>query len=246
MGRFGRSALIQMILIHNTQKRKKSHYFLWFNRFRSHSSKMSMWIWSLYRLLESDSCGMTINWLWTWIKHKLGSNDILNDDGTLNEKAQILVGEDRFICAKDDCTKRTKELSSLEKSKTKIPMLEHSERTDASRTKLSLQWFLKNGRTSPKPGIRLAVMDDVIQTYPPKVQKNHVRSWMEMFRGLVYFPPQTSGWRTSDFLPTLLPNGEYVVAKIQRRSFILANQKFGMNLLQRIWSKMKIVLDTLV
>ena len=34
------------------------------------------------------------------IKHKLEVIDILNDDGTLNEKAQILVGEDRFVARK--------------------------------------------------------------------------------------------------------------------------------------------------
>jgi valyl-tRNA synthetase len=34
------------------------------------------------------------------IKHKLPVIDILNDDGTLNEKAQILIGEDRFIARK--------------------------------------------------------------------------------------------------------------------------------------------------
>src|SRR5690606_18107508 len=33
-------------------------------------------------------------------KHNLEVIDILNDDGTLNEKAQILIGEDRFIARK--------------------------------------------------------------------------------------------------------------------------------------------------
>ena len=33
-------------------------------------------------------------------KHHLPVIDILNDDGTLNEKAQILVGEDRFAARK--------------------------------------------------------------------------------------------------------------------------------------------------
>ena len=33
-------------------------------------------------------------------KHGLQVIDILNDDGTLNEKAQILVGEDRFAARK--------------------------------------------------------------------------------------------------------------------------------------------------
>lgn len=33
-------------------------------------------------------------------KHKLEVIDILTDDGKLNEKAQILVGEDRFVARK--------------------------------------------------------------------------------------------------------------------------------------------------
>ena len=37
------------------------------------------------------------------IKHNLPVIDILNDDGTLNEKAQILVGEDRFAARKKIC-----------------------------------------------------------------------------------------------------------------------------------------------
>ena len=34
------------------------------------------------------------------VRHKLPVIDILNDDGTLNELAVILVGEDRFIARK--------------------------------------------------------------------------------------------------------------------------------------------------
>jgi valyl-tRNA synthetase len=34
------------------------------------------------------------------LKHKLEVIDILNDNGTLNAKAQLLVGEDRFVARK--------------------------------------------------------------------------------------------------------------------------------------------------
>jgi valyl-tRNA synthetase len=43
-------------------------------------------------------------------KHKLEVIDILNEDGTLNEKARIFVGEDRFIARK----KIAKELEAKE------------------------------------------------------------------------------------------------------------------------------------
>src|SRR6187551_2160977 len=63
-------------------------------------------------------------------KHNLEVIDILNEDGTLNEKAKIFVGEDRFIARK----KIAKELEAkgfllkVEEYKSNVG---HSERTDA-------------------------------------------------------------------------------------------------------------------
>jgi valyl-tRNA synthetase len=75
-------------------------------------------------------------------RHGLEIVDILNEDGTLNELAIILVGEDRFAARKK--IKGLLEdggfLVKLEDYKTKIG---HSERTDAVvEPRLSLQWFL--------------------------------------------------------------------------------------------------------
>ena len=48
------------------------------------------------------------------VKHKLPVIDILNDDGTLNDKAEILIGEDRFV-ARKKIAKMLEECGHLEK-----------------------------------------------------------------------------------------------------------------------------------
>ncbi|GAB2554554.1 valine--tRNA ligase [Spirosoma aerophilum] len=110
------------------------------------------------------------------IKHNLPVLDTLNDDGTLNEKAQILVGMDRFA-ARKAIIKLLEESGNLEKTEDYKSNVGTSERTGAViEPKLSLQWFLKMDELS-KPALK-NVMDDTIQLVPPKF-KNMYRSWME-------------------------------------------------------------------
>jgi valyl-tRNA synthetase len=110
------------------------------------------------------------------IKHNLPVLDTLNDDGTLNEKAQILVGMDRFA-ARKAIIKLLDESGNLEKTEDYKSNVGTSERTGAViEPKLSLQWFLKMDELS-KPALK-NVMDDTIQLVPPKF-KNMYRSWME-------------------------------------------------------------------
>ncbi|AUD06710.1 valine--tRNA ligase [Spirosoma pollinicola] len=110
------------------------------------------------------------------ITHNLPVLDTLNDDGTLNEKAQILVGMDRFA-ARKAIIKLLEESGNLEKTEEYKSNVGTSERTGAViEPKLSLQWFLKMDELS-KPALK-NVMDDTIQLVPPKF-KNMYRSWME-------------------------------------------------------------------
>lgn len=110
------------------------------------------------------------------IKHNLPVLDTLNDDGTLNEKAQILVGMDRFA-ARKAIIKLLEESGNLVKTEDYKSNVGTSERTGAViEPKLSLQWFLKMDELS-KPALK-NVMDDTIQLVPPKF-KNMYRSWME-------------------------------------------------------------------
>ena len=110
------------------------------------------------------------------IKHNLPVLDTLNDDGTLNEKAQILVGMDRFA-ARKSIIKLLEESGNLVKTEDYKSNVGTSERTGAViEPKLSLQWFLKMDELS-KPALK-NVMDDTIQLVPPKF-KNMYRVWME-------------------------------------------------------------------
>ncbi|QJW92051.1 valine--tRNA ligase [Spirosoma taeanense] len=110
------------------------------------------------------------------MKHNLPVLDILNDDGTLNEKAQILVGQDRFA-ARKAIIKLLEESGNLVKTEEYKSNVGTSERTGAViEPKLSLQWFLKMDELS-KPAFE-NVMNDTVQLHPAKF-KNMYRSWME-------------------------------------------------------------------
>ncbi len=172
------------------------------------------------------------------LKHKLEVIDILNDDGTLNEKAQILVGEDRFV-ARKMIGKRLKEIDQLDKIEDYKSNVGHSERTDAViEPKLSMQWFLKMDEIT-KPALS-SVMDDVIQLYPPKF-KNMYRSWMENVRDWCISRQLWWGHRIPAYF---LPNGEFVVAKTAEEALVIANEQFGQNYKLSDLNQEEDVLDT--
>lgn len=113
------------------------------------------------------------------LKHNLDVIDILNDDGTLNEKAILFVGEDRFV-ARKKIVKQLAENGLLEKEEDYLSNVGFSERTDAViEPRLSLQWFLRMKELS-KPAYA-HVMNDDIQLIPSKF-KNSYRHWMENVR----------------------------------------------------------------
>ncbi len=100
------------------------------------------------------------------IKHKLAVIDILNDNGTLNEKAEILVNEDRFIARKKIAT-LLEEAGQLEKVEEYKSQVGFSERTDAViEPKLSMQWFVKMDVLA-KPALD-AVNDGEVNLIPDK------------------------------------------------------------------------------
>lgn len=75
-------------------------------------------------------------------KHKLEVIDILNPNATLNEKAQILVGEDRFV-ARKKIKKLLEASGNLEKLEDYVTSIGRSERTKSVvEPRLTLQWFL--------------------------------------------------------------------------------------------------------
>ncbi len=109
-------------------------------------------------------------------KHKLEVIDILNEDGTLNQDAQIFVGEDRFA-ARKSIVKELEATGHLLKQEEYTSEVGYSERTDAVvEPRLSLQWWVDMKKISG-PALT-AVTEDEIKFYPAKF-KNLYRHWME-------------------------------------------------------------------
>lgn len=109
-------------------------------------------------------------------KHNLPVVDILNDDGTLNDKAEILIGEDRFV-ARKKVAKLLEEVDQIEKIEDYKSQVGFSERTDAAiEPKLSMQWFLKMDDLA-KPALDY-VADGTIKLIPEKFFASY-KHWME-------------------------------------------------------------------
>ena len=109
-------------------------------------------------------------------RHNLPIIEILDDDGRLNEAAQILVGEDRFVARKKIC-KMLEDAGNLVKVEEYISPVGYSERTDAViEPKLSKQWFLKLEDLA-KSALE-AVESGKIKLIPDKY-RNVYRHWME-------------------------------------------------------------------
>ncbi|MBE9466204.1 valine--tRNA ligase [Dyadobacter subterraneus] len=153
-------------------------------------------------------------------KHNLAIIDLLNEDGTLNEKAQILVGEDRFI-ARKKIIKLLEESGNLVKSEEYKSNVGHSERTNAViEPRISEQWFLKMSRLS-EPALE-NVMNDTIQLIPPKF-KNTYRHWMENVRDWNISRQLWWGHRIPAFY---LQDGTVIVAKTKNEALHIAQHEY--------------------
>ncbi|MET7255141.1 valine--tRNA ligase [Dyadobacter fermentans] len=145
-------------------------------------------------------------------RHNLPIIDLLNEDGTLNEKAQILVGEDRFI-ARKKIIKLLEESGNLVKVEEYRSNVGHSERTDSViEPRLSEQWFLKMEKIS-KPAFE-NVMNDTVQLIPAKF-KNTYRHWMENVRDWNISRQLWWGHRIPAYY---LNDGTMIVAKSKREA----------------------------
>ncbi|MCQ2157245.1 MAG: valine--tRNA ligase [Bacteroidales bacterium] len=110
------------------------------------------------------------------LRHNLPVLDIIDDHGKLNEKAQILVGEDRFE-ARKHIVRLLEESGNLEKVEEYTSPIGYSERTNAViEPKLSAQWFLKMEDLA-KDALD-AVESGRIKFIPDKY-RNTYRHWME-------------------------------------------------------------------
>ena len=154
------------------------------------------------------------------LKHKLPVIDILNDDGTLNEKAILFVGVDRFDARRRIVKQLTEEgfLVQTEEYKSSVGT---SERTGAViEPKLSLQWFLKMEDLA-KPALEHVINDD-IQLHPAKF-KNTYRSWMENVRDWCISRQLWWGQQIPAFY---LEDGTLIVAKDKKEALRIARDTY--------------------
>ena len=152
------------------------------------------------------------------VKHNLPVIDILNDDGSLNENAVILIGEDRFA-ARKKIALMLEDQGCLEKVEEYKSQIGFSERTDAViEPKLSLQWFCKMSEMSG-PALNY-VLDGEIKLIPEKFI-NTYRHWMENVKDWCISRQLWWGQRIPAWYNE---KGEWVVAKTEteaRAEFVL-------------------------
>ena len=154
------------------------------------------------------------------IKHRLESIDIFNDDGTLNEKAVLFIGVDRFK-ARTLALKKLDEEGLLAKEEDYTNKIGYSERTDAIiEPRLSMQWFLKMKELS-QPALD-NVMNDNIKLYPSKF-KNTYRYWMENVRDWCISRQLWWGHRIPAYY--IAGTTEFVVAGDPQKALDLAKTK---------------------
>ena len=146
-------------------------------------------------------------------RHKLETIDILNNDGTLNEKAKLFVGTDRFKAREliVEELKKNNHLVKIENHKNKVGF---SERTNSIiEPKLSMQWFLKMDKIS-KPALDNVINGNI--KFHPKKFINTYKHWMSNIKDWCLSRQLWWGHR----IPVYYYDGNnYVVAKSDKDAF---------------------------
>ncbi len=171
------------------------------------------------------------------LRHNLPILDIIDDHGKLNEQAQILVGEDRFV-ARKKIAKMLEESGNLVKVEEYVSPIGYSERTDAViEPKLSAQWFLK------MEDLAARALDHVesgrIKFIPDKY-RNTYRHWMENVRDWCISRQLWWGQRIPAWY---LPDGQVVVEETAEKA-LAAAQKINPALTASDLKQDEDVLDT--
>ena len=139
------------------------------------------------------------------LRHNLPVLEIIDDHGKLNEKAQILVGEDRFV-ARKKIVKMLEEAGNLVKVEDYTSPVGYSERTDAViEPKLSAQWFLKMDTLAK---IALETVESGRTKFIPERYVNTYRHWMENAHDWCISRQLWWGQRIPAYY---LPDGQFVV-----------------------------------
>jgi len=145
--------------------------------------------------------------------------DILDDDAKLNEKAEILVGEDRFV-ARKKIAKMLEEAGNLDRIEDYKSQVGFSERTDAViEPKVSLQWFVKM-KEFAQPALD-DVLNGEVNLIPNKFE-NTYKHWMENVRD---WNISRQLWWGQRIPAWYLPDETFVIAKTREEAFEEAKLK---------------------
>lgn len=143
-------------------------------------------------------------------KYNLEVIDILTEDGFLNEKAQLYIGNDRFAVRKQIAIdlEQNGHIEKIEDYKNQIGT---SERTGAViEPRLTLQWWVDMKKFITKnPQVVDAVMNDEIKFHPANM-KNTYKHWMDNIKDWcisrqLWWGQQIPAWYDEE--------GNFVVAK---------------------------------
>ena len=161
------------------------------------------------------------------LKYNLDSIDIFNDDGTLNERAEILIGIDRFE-ARDLIVPMLEKAGNVVKIEDYANKIGYSQRTDVViEPRLSTQWFLKMEELV-KPAIE-NVMNDNVRFHPSKF-KNIYRHWMENIKDWCI---SRQLWWGHQIPVYYLSDGSFVCAESDEEALKIARHKTGNQALTR-------------
>ncbi len=157
------------------------------------------------------------------VKHGLETIEILDDEGHLNENAQLFIGEDRFKARKLVAAKLEEDgqLVKVDEIQNKVSC---SERSNAViEPKLSLQWFCKMPELA-KPALK-SVEDEVIK-FVPKNLENTYRYWMTNIKDWCISRQLWWGHRIPAYYYGAGMN-DFVVAETVEEALKLAIEKTG-------------------
>ena len=152
------------------------------------------------------------------LRHNLPVTEIIDDHGRLNEKAQILVGEDRFV-ARKKIVKLLEEAGNLVKTEEYTSPIGYSERTNAViEPKLSAQWFLKMDKLA---AMALDSVESGNIKFVPDKYRNIYRHWMENAHDWCISRQLWWGQRIPAYY---LPDGQIVVEETAEKALEVARK----------------------
>lgn len=152
------------------------------------------------------------------LRHNLPVLDIIDENGRLNEKAEVCVGQDRFE-ARENVVKMLSDQGNLDHIEDYTSPIGYSERTHAViEPKLSTQWFLKMDALAA--AAQESVESGRVKLIPEKYRATY-RHWMETAHDWCISRQLWWGQRIPAWY---LPDGRFVVAETAEQALAKAQE----------------------